>query len=129
MDLRVGLILEDRAGGDQHERAVAVGPPFAIRGPVGVVELGADEVHVVRDVRPAARVRIIAIIAITASTSQAALAVNTPDGGCASAEFFRAAAVKNAWKRHTSKSVSWPAAVCASALKSGIRRTTSRPGT
>lgn len=37
---------------------------------------------------PAARVRLNAI---TASTSQAALAVNTPDGRCASAAFFRSA--------------------------------------
>jgi hypothetical protein len=29
--------------------------------------------------------------AMTASTSQAALAVNTPDGRCASAEFFKSA--------------------------------------
>src|SRR3954447_11470144 len=37
---------------------------------------------------PAARVRLNAI---TASTSQAALALNTPDGRCASAECFRSA--------------------------------------
>ena len=36
----------------------------------------------------AARVRLKAI---TASTSQAALAVNTPEGRCARAEFFRSA--------------------------------------
>ena len=37
--------------------------------------------------------------------------------------------VKKAWNRHTSNRVSWPAALFFSALKSGIRRTTSRPGT
>ena len=37
---------------------------------------------------PAARVRLNAM---TASTSQAALAVNTPEGRCARAEFFRSA--------------------------------------
>jgi hypothetical protein len=36
----------------------------------------------------AARVRLNAM---TASTSQAALALNTPEGRCASAEFFRSA--------------------------------------
>ena len=36
--------------------------------------------------------------------------------------------VKNAWNRHMSNRVSWPAALCFSALRSGIRRTTSRPG-
>ena len=39
------------------------------------------------------------------------------------------AVVKNAWNRHTSNKVPWPAACFLSALKSGIRRTTSRPGT
>lgn len=37
---------------------------------------------------PAARVRLNAI---TAQTSQAAFAVNRPEGRCASAEFFRSA--------------------------------------
>ena len=39
------------------------------------------------------------------------------------------AVVKNAWKRQVSNSVSCPVARCASALRSGIRRTISRPGT
>jgi hypothetical protein len=39
------------------------------------------------------------------------------------------AVVKNAWKRHTSNKVPWPAACFVAALKSGILRTTSRPGT
>ena len=42
-------------------------------------------------------------------------------------EQSRSVVVKNAWNRHTSNRVSWPAA--SSALRSGIRRTTSRPGT
>ena len=75
----------------------------------------------------AARVRLNAI---TASTSQAAFALNTPEGRWASAEFFRSAwtcsmiacarwvlsaamvsriagsaVVKNAWNRHTSNRV------------------------
>src|SRR5215204_3012071 len=99
----------------------------------------------------AARVRLNPI---TASTSHAAFAVNTTEGRCASAEFFRSAwtcsmiacprwilsavtvsriagsaVVKNAWNRHTSNKVPWPAACFLSALKSGILRTTSRPGT
>ena len=39
------------------------------------------------------------------------------------------AVVKNAWKRHTSNRVPWPAAFFCSACTSGMRRTTSRPGT
>ena len=91
----------------------------------------------------AARVRLNAI---TAQTSQAAFAQNFPDGRCASADTFRSAwtcsmiacprwvlsaaavsrvlVVKNAWKRHVWNNVSWPSRW----LRSGIRRTTSRPG-
>ena len=36
--------------------------------------------------------------------------------------------VKKAWNRHVSKSPSCPAAALVAALKSGIRRTTNRPG-
>jgi hypothetical protein len=94
----------------------------------------------------AARVRLNAI---TASTSQAAFAVNLPDGRWARAEFFRSAwtcsmiawprwvlsavmvsrvlVVKKPWKRQVSNRVAWPALACG--LRSGIRRTTSRPGT
>jgi len=89
---------------------------------------------------------------MTARTSQAALAVNTPEGRCARAEFFRSAwtcsmiacprwvlsaatvsaraglvVVKKAWKRQVSNSVSWPWVL--PGLRSGIRRTTRRPGT
>lgn len=39
------------------------------------------------------------------------------------------AVVKNAWNPHTSNRVPCPAAAFSSALKSGIRRATSRPGT
>ncbi len=92
---------------------------------------------------------------MTASTSQAALAVNIPGGqvrqrgvlqvgvdllddrvpavglvrGDGVERSAGSAVVKNAWNRHTSNRVSCPAALFVSALKSGIRRTTSRPGT
>src|SRR5665647_1976777 len=90
----------------------------------------------------AARVRLNAI---TARTSQAAFAVNFPDGRWARAEFFRSAwtcsmiawprtrptaatvsrslVVKNAWNRQVSNRVACPVW----GLRSGIRRTTSRP--
>ena len=102
---------------------------------------------------PAALVRLNAM---TASTSQAALAVKIPEGRCAMAEAFRSAStcsitawprwvvsavmvfntsgsavVKKAWNRHASKRPSCPAAAFFAALKSGIgiRRTTNRLGT
>ena len=94
-------------------------------------------VAVVADQRGAVRVAAarVRLNAITASTSQAAFAVNTPDGRCARAEFFRSAwtcsmiacrrwvlsavtvsstgsvVVKNAWNRQTSNSPSCPVAV------------------
>ena len=89
---------------------------------------------------------------MTASTSQAALAVNLPEGRCARAELFRSAwtcsmiacprwvlsaatvsrsagsvVVKNAWKRQVSNNVSCPS--LPRGFRSGMRRTTSRPGT
>jgi hypothetical protein len=95
---------------------------------------------------PAARVRLNAM---QASTSQAALAVKTPEGKCSSADAFMSAfrfsmaacwrwvlsastvlrelVVKNAWKRNRSKRVPCPASTVL--FGSGIRRTTRRPGT
>src|SRR3954463_8466714 len=101
---------------------------------------------VVRDA--AARVRLKAM---TAQTSQAALALKTPDGRCARAEALRSAwtfsmiacrrwvwsaatvssssgavVVKKAWKRQVSNSVCWPWLVLG--LRSGMRRTMRRAG-
>ncbi len=106
------------------EVATRAGTVISLRRIVAVVALA-----ICGSVRlAAARVRLNAM---TASTSQAALAVNTPDGRCASAEFFRSewtcsmtacprwvlsaatvsritasVVVKNAWNRHTSNRVS-----------------------
>ena len=80
--------------------------------------------------------------------------MNFPEGRCASAEFFRSAwtcsmiawprwvlsaatvssiggsvVVKKAWKRQVSNKRVLPGALFFSALRSGMRRTTSRPGT
>ena len=96
----------------------------------------------------AARVRLNAITAITARTSQAAFALKIPDGRWARAEFFMSAwtcsiiawprwvlsaitvsrvlVVKNAWKRQVWNRVAWPA--FAWGLRSGIRRTDEPPG-
>src|SRR5829696_8103469 len=95
----------------------------------------------------AARVRLKAI---TAQTSQAALALKTPEGRWARADALRSAwtfsmiacrrwvwsaatvsrvagsaVVKKAWKRQVSNSVSWPSLVLG--FSSGMRRTTRRP--
>jgi hypothetical protein len=106
------------------EVATRAGTVISLRRMVGVVALAScGSVRLA-----AARVRLNAM---TASTSQAAFAVNTPDGRCASAEFFRSewtcsmiawprwvlsaatvsrtlgsVVVKNAWNRHTSNRVS-----------------------
>ena len=96
----------------------------------------------------AARVRLNAI---TAQTSQAAFAENEFDGRCARAEFFRSACtcsmigvltvgfvgatvssssgsvvVKNAWNRQMSNNVPCPWSF--GGRRSGMRRTTNRPG-
>src|SRR5699024_2455792 len=93
----------------------------------------------------AARVRLNAR---TAHTNHAAFAVNMPEGRCASALFFRSAwtcsmiawprwvlsadtvsrllVVKNAWNRWVSNRVGCSRSFL---FSSGIRRTTSRPGT
>src|SRR5690625_139374 len=96
----------------------------------------------------AARVRLKAI---AAQMSQTALALNTPEGMCASAEAFRSAwtfsmiawarwtlsaatvsrslagtVVKKAWKRQVSNNVACPWSFFG--FRSGMRRTTSRPG-
>src|SRR6476659_8056504 len=93
----------------------------------------------------AARVRLNAI---TAATSQAALAVKRPEGRCARAESLRSAwtcsmiawprwvlsaltvsrslVVKNAWKRQVPNRAPWPWLLLG--LRSGMRRTTNRPG-
>jgi len=99
------------------EDAIRAGTVISLRRTVAVVDFASfGPVRVA-----AARVRLNAI---TARTSQAAFAANTPDGRCASAEFFRSAwtcsmmawprwvlsavtvssvlVVKNAWKRQVS---------------------------
>ena len=66
------------------EVAPRAGTAISLRRTVAVVALARfDSVTLA-----ATRVRLKAM---TASTSQAALALNTPDGRCASAEFFRSA--------------------------------------
>ena len=113
------------------EDAIRAGTVISLRRMVAVVALArSGPVRVA-----AARVRLNAI---TASTSQAALAVNFPDGRCARAEFFRSAwtcsmiawprwvlsaatvsrtsgsvVVKKAWNRQVSNSVSCPCLVVA----------------
>src|SRR5680860_445596 len=97
----------------------------------------------------AARVRLNVI---TASTNQAEFAANELEGRWARAELLRSAwtcsmiawprwvlsavtvsitagsvVVKKAWNRQVSNKVAWPSA--ALGLRSGIRRTTNRPGT
>ena len=107
----------------------------------------------VRDLASAGPVRVAAarvrLNAMTARTSQAALAENRPEGRWARAEFLRSAwtasmiawprwilsavtvsasvVVKNAWKRQVSNRVACPVSMLW--LRSGMRRTTSRPGT
>ena len=66
------------------EVATRQGRWISLRRTVAVVALARSVAASV----PAARVRLNAM---TASTSQAALAVNTPEGRCASAEFFKSA--------------------------------------
>jgi hypothetical protein len=66
------------------EEATRAGTVITLRRIVAVVALAKSGAATV----PAARVRLNAM---AASTSQAALAVNTPDGRCASAKFFRSA--------------------------------------
>ena len=53
---------------------------------------------------------LVRLNAITASTSQAALAVNTPEGRCASAE-----ALRSAW---TCSMIAWPRWVLSAAMVS-----------
>ena len=70
------------------EVAIRQGIWISVRRTVAVVARARSDACVGAARVAAARVRLNAI---TARTSQAALAVNTPDGRCASAEFFRSA--------------------------------------
>src|SRR5699024_2680510 len=126
------------------EEATRAGRLISLRRIVGVVARARE----VLPVRVAvARVRLNAI---AAATSQAALAVKTPEGRCANAEALRSACtfsmiawarwtwsavtvsrswggvvVKKAWKRQVSNSDPCPS--LALGVRSGMRRTTRRP--
>jgi hypothetical protein len=128
------------------EVAIRAGTLMSLRRIVAVAALASAGVVVSV---AAARVRLKAM---TAQTSQAALALKTPEGRWASAEALRSAwtfsmiacrrwawsaatvsrssgvlVVKKAWKRQVSNSVCWPSLVLG--LSSGMRRTMSRPET